>query len=107
MSDEPLKAEIARKALRLCMERIANASPVALPSILASTQNQLEWLVAYFEGRNSDRAKLRTLVFGHYAAREIDESDEEFVSALFDAAYVADRTASGLKIEMHALRRVS
>jgi hypothetical protein len=105
MSDESLKAEIARNALQICVERIDSRAPVALPSILESTKRQLEWLVAYFEGRNTDRAKLKTLVFGHYAAREMDESDAEFVNALFAAAYVADITASGLKIEPHMLKK--
>ena len=103
MSDEQLKAEIVRKALALCVDRIDRASPVALPVILDSTRKQLEWLVAYFEGRNTQREKLKTLVFGHYAAREIDETDEEFVQALHAASYVADQTARGLKLDPKAL----
>jgi len=99
MSDEVLKAAIARKALALCIDRINRASPVALPEILESTRRQLEWLVDYFEGKNTERQKLRTLVFGHYAAREIDENDEELVRALKDAFYVAVQTSKGLKVD--------
>lgn len=103
MSQEELKAEIARKALDLCNKRIRDKVPVALPQILDSTRIQLEWLVAYFEGKNSERQKLFKLTFGHYAAREMDESDSEFISALGMANYVAQRTAEGLKLDMKVL----
>ena len=107
MSDENLKAELARKALAICVDRIDKASPVALPAILESTRKQLEWLVAYFEGRSTQREKLKTLVFGHYAAREMDERDDEFVQALYMAAYVADQTARGLKLDKKVLRGIA
>lgn len=99
MSQEELKAAVTRRALNLCNNRISANSGVALPRILASTKTQLEWLLAYFEGKNSERAKLRTLVFGHYAVREIDQADEEFVDALKKAFYLASRTADGLKVD--------
>ena len=100
MSQEDIKAQVARKALVLCEDRIKNYSGVAIPELLGSIQRQLEWLVSYFEGRNHEREKLHTLVFGHYAAREIDERDEEFIKALYKANYVASQTAKGLKIEL-------
>ena len=46
-----------------------------------SIKTQLEWLLDFFEGRNEERRRLRALTFGHYAAREIDERDDEFVDA--------------------------
>jgi hypothetical protein len=102
MSDEALKAQVTRKALELCVDRLTRGTSAA-PEILESTRRQLEWLVAYFEGRNTEREKLRTLVFGHYAVREVDECDREFVDALAMAFYVASRTAHGLKVDWRAL----
>jgi len=103
MSQERLKAEIAKKALEICEDRIMSKSGVALPEIMGSIQVQLEWLVSYFEGKNSEREKLKTLVFGHYALREVDESDEEFIGALSKAYYVADQTSKGLKIDLKVI----
>lgn len=103
MSQEDIKAEVARKALALCRERIASKSNVALPHILDSTQKQLEWLVEFFEGNNAERHLLRELSFGHFAVREMNESDTEFINALTKAYYVAARTASGLKIDLSVL----
>jgi hypothetical protein len=107
VSQTELKANVARKALKLCIDRIGGKSKVALPEILDSIQVQLEWLVSYFEGESDDRDKLGTLVFGHYAAREIDERDKEFVDSLFNAAYVADQTARGLKIDLKVIENDS
>ena len=76
-----------------------NKSGPATPEIMKSIRSQLKWLVSYFEGMNCEREKLNTLVFGYYAAREVAESDEEFTNALYKAAYVADQTAKGLKID--------
>src|SRR5688572_31748567 len=45
MSDEQLKAEVARKALALCVDRITRRSPVATGEVLESTRRQLEWLI--------------------------------------------------------------
>jgi hypothetical protein len=101
MSQEEFKARIAKKALVACKGRIRSSSRIASPEILESIQSQLEWLVSYFEGHSQDRNKLKDLVFGHYAAREIDERDEEFINLLADAYYVASMTAKGLKIDEH------
>lgn len=103
MSQEDIKAEVARKALELCNDRINNNPSITVPEILESIRTQLEWLVSYFEGRNNERSKLRTLVFGHYAARELDERDEVFIQALNKASYVATRTSAGLKIDLNVL----
>ncbi len=107
MSQEDIKSQVARKALRLCENRIKNNSGVALPEILESIKAQLEWLVSYFEGRNNEREKLHAIVFGHYAARELDERDKEFVDALYKANYVASQTAKGLKIDLSIIENDS
>lgn len=100
MSQDDIKAQVVRKALVLCEKRIENYSGAAMPEILDSIKRQLEWLVSYFEGRNNEREKLHTLVFGHYAERELDERDNEFVEALYKANYVASQTVKGLKIDL-------
>jgi hypothetical protein len=99
MSQEALKVDITRKALELCCDRIRNKRQIALPEILDSIKSQLEWQLEFFEGRNSERGKLRKLVYGHFAARELGEEDPEFITALARAFYVASRTAEGLKID--------
>ena len=104
MSQEEVKAAVVRNALRICEERINNKSGTATPEIMKSIRNQLRWLVSYFEGKNSERVKLSTLVFGQYAAREVDGRDEEFTDALYKAAYVADQTAKGLKIDHEVIK---
>jgi hypothetical protein len=99
MSQDALKAAVTMRALDLCNNRIQINAGVALPDIMASIKTQLEWLLAYFEGRNKERAKLHKLVFGHYAVREVDERDEEFIDALTKASYVASQTARGLEVD--------
>jgi hypothetical protein len=103
MSQEALKAAVTKRALELCNNRIQTNAGVALPEIMTSIKTQLEWLLAYFEGRNNERAKLHKLVFGHYAVRELDERDTEFIDALTKAFYVASRTARGLKVDEKVL----
>lgn len=103
MSQEDIKARICQEALDICNERIASNARVVLPEIMSSIQAQLEWLVSYFEGRNAERSKLFELTFGHFAVREVDERDKEFVEALTKAFYVAARTREGLKIDLNLL----
>ena len=99
MSQEELKAQIAREALDICDRRIAMDSLPAPEAMMQSIRAQLAWLIEFFEGRSTERNKLHTLTFGHYAAREIEGSDPEFTAALHKAYYVASRTASGLKVD--------
>ena len=103
MSQEDIKAAISKVALDLCNQRIRSRSNVALAEIMQSIKAQLEWLVSYFEGKNSERQKLSELSFGHYAVREVDQSDEEFIDALTNAFYVAEKTREGLKIDLKVL----
>ena len=104
MSQEELKAGIAREALKVCNGRLTMSSATISESMGRSIKAQLEWLVAFFEGHHqAERGKLRQLTFGHYAAREIEDVDPEFAKALFRAFYVADRTAAGLKCDLTVL----
>ncbi|MBY6192137.1 hypothetical protein KUV22_17075 [Microbulbifer agarilyticus] len=103
MSQEDLKASICREALLICNDRIESKARVTLPQIMDSTKAQLEWLISYFETGTGDRAGLFNLTFGHFAAREIDESDRELIEALNKAFYVAVRTREGLKVDLNVL----
>ena len=99
VSQEELKAKIARDALEICDRRIAMDSSPVPETMMYSIRAQLTWLIEFFEGRSIERNKLHTLTFGHYAAKEIEGSDPEFAAALHKAYYVASLTASGLKID--------
>ena len=99
MSQEKLKAQVAREALEICNSRIATGSSPAPEAMMESIRAQLTWLIEFFEGRSTERNKLHALTFGHYAAREIEGSDPELTAALHKAYYVASRTASGLKVD--------
>ena len=103
MSQEDLKAALTRQALALCTERIAIGSPPVPRHMLQSVQVQLEWLLEFYEGRSTDRAKLSQLTFGHIAAREIEGTDPALAGALHKAYYAASRTAAGLKLDMAVL----
>ena len=103
VSQEDIKANLTRKALALCENRLATDHlPAPLP-MMQSIKAQLEWLIEFYEGRSAERARLYQLTFGHYAAREIEDSDPELKSALHLAYYAASRTAAGLKLDMAVL----
>lgn len=95
MSQEELKIDICTQALVVLKQHRAAIQPDMFESI----EQQLEWLISYFEGASKEREKLFTLTFGHYAAREIDARERKLVDALNRAFYVAVRTRQGLKLE--------
>jgi hypothetical protein len=103
MSQEELKARITREALRVCDERMTTGSFSVPEPMMQSIQAQLSWLIDFFEGRSTERDKLHKLTFGHFAAREIEDSDPELTDALYKAYYVASQTAAGLKIDLAVL----
>ena len=108
MSQEDIKAEISRQALLVCKQRIKSNVKVALPGILESIRIQLEWCIDFFEGRRpSERNKLHEITVGHFAVRELDERDKEFIEALTRVQYVATQTARGLKLDMAILENDS
>ena len=104
MDSKHILTQYSKKALALCCDRI-DQRPVATPQILESIRLQLEWLVAFGEGREANRERLHTLTFGHYAAREIEDLDVEFADALFKASYVADQIRGGLKVDPQVLEK--
>jgi hypothetical protein len=84
------------QALAVAGERLSRAPSAAM---YQSIEAQLRYLQAVVNGTEPDRTRLKTLNFGHYAARELEDSDPEFANALFPAFYVATRMARGLKVE--------
>ncbi len=104
MSQEDIKADISSNALSICQERIRTNSKVGLPDILEIIRVQLQWLVDFFEGRRqNERNRLHDIKLGHFALRELNERDVEFINALSKAQYVASQTAAGLKLDMKVL----
>lgn len=99
MSNEDVKVAVCKEALGVLSDRRSSL----LPHIADSIEAQLNWLIDYFEGRNSDRSQLFHLTFGHYAAREIDPREERLVDSLNSAFYVAVQTRKGLKIDLQRL----
>ena len=98
MSQESIKAKLCNDALLVAKEKVAINSNSLLP-MYQTIENQLQFLVDFFEGKNSEHAKLHTLNFGHLAVREIEDNDPKFAHLLKIAFYVADKTAHGLKLD--------
>ena len=98
-----LLAQTARRALELFRRRIA-ASLVAIPETQNSVLAQLEWLTDFAEGRNDDRTRLSSLVFGvHVAKEEVGPDNHELNDALSKAFYAATTFSRGLKIDPNAV----
>jgi len=88
---------VVRTALELARHRQAE-----VPSfpIYASCVAQLEYLLAVISHELPiDRVKLRTIIIGHYGAREFEGSDPEFADALMKSQWFASQMADGLKVE--------
>jgi hypothetical protein len=98
MSQESIKAKLCNEALLVAKEKVASNSNSLLP-MYQSIENQLQFLVDFFEGKNNEHAKLHTLNFGHLAVRELEDNDPKFAHLLKVAFYVADKTANGLKLD--------
>lgn len=98
MSQESIKAKLCNYALLIAKAKVASNSNSLLP-MYQSIENQLQFLVDFFEGKNNEHAKLHTLNFGHLAVREIEDNDPKFTHSLKVAFYVADKTANGLKLD--------
>jgi hypothetical protein len=97
MSQESIKTKLCNDALLVAKEKVASNSNRLLP-MYQSIENQLQFLVDFFEGKNNEYAKLHTLNFDHLAAREIEDNNPKFTHLLKVACYVADKTANGLKL---------
>jgi len=83
-------------ALELARRRLADAPSFA---IYSSCVAQLEYLCSALSQKSPvDLAKLRSIMVGHYGAREFEEADPEFARALMDAQAIASKMARGLKL---------
>jgi hypothetical protein len=49
-------------------------------------------------GAEPDRSKLKTIIVGHYALKEFEESDPEFANALYAAQNIPTQMSKGLNI---------
>ncbi|WP_455921910.1 immunity protein Tsi6 family protein [Pseudomonas putida] len=68
--------------------------------VYVSVLNQLEFIKAILEGRETDKARLHDLTLGAIATKEFGETDPELSDALIDAYYIADQMARGLKVQL-------
>jgi hypothetical protein len=49
-------------------------------------------------GEDSDRSKMKNIIVGHYAARELEGSDPDLAEALYSVQAIASKMARGLKV---------
>jgi len=68
-----------------------------------SIVEQLKFLKNYLNGKDKDRTKLMKLMFGVYAAKELEETDPDFAEILHKAFYVASQKKKGLKVDESVL----
>jgi Tsi6 len=96
MTEQPEPIATVRAALSLARTRHAEIPSF---SIYASCVAQLEFLLAtLMKEVPVDRARLRTIMVGHYGVREFEEADPEFSRALVDAQWIASQMGEGLKL---------
>jgi hypothetical protein len=81
-------------ALNLARSRLRDAPTF---EIYVSIVAQLEYLRSVIKGDVRDRSKLKDIIVGHFAVREIEECDPEFAQALMAAQFIASQAAKGLK----------
>jgi hypothetical protein len=82
-------------ALVLARERYS-AAPTF--EIFASIVAQLEYMARVLSGNEQDKSRMKTIMLGHYAVREFEESDPEFANALIQVQTIASKMAKGLKV---------
>ncbi|WAH57889.1 immunity protein Tsi6 family protein [Pseudomonas silvicola] len=68
--------------------------------VYTSVLNQLYFIKAILEKRETDKARLHDLTLGAIAVKEFEETDPELCEALKDAFYIADQIARGLKVQL-------
>jgi Tsi6 len=88
--------QVVNQALSIAKSRLA-ATPDF--DILKSLVAQLQYLSAVLNGKEADRSRLKTIIVGHYAVKEFEESDPELADALVAAQAVATKMAKGLKVD--------
>jgi hypothetical protein len=82
-------------ALRLARVRLSEAPEFEL---YRSTVAQLEYLLSVLSGVEKDRSRLKDIIIGHFAVRELAESDPEFSQVLRAAQFIASNASKGLKV---------
>ena len=87
--------ETVENALALARARLSTAPTF---EIFASTVTQLEYLLSVLQGDEPDRSRLKTIIVGHFAVREFEESDPELAELLIAAQGIASKMAKGLKV---------
>ena len=93
-------AEVVEKALEMAKQREKECP--SLPMYNSIVQ-QLEFLSNYLAGNDTDRTKLMNLMFGVYAAKELEETDPDFANILGKAFYVASQKKKGLRVDESSL----
>ena len=76
-----------KKTLTLSQCRLKEAPGY---DVYASIVAQLDYLLAVLDGSEKDRSKLKEIIIGHYAVRELGESDPELAQALRAAQIIAN-----------------
>lgn len=87
--------ETVNSALTVARQRLSEAPTVEM---FASIVRQLEYVARVLSGEDSDRSKMKDIIVGHYAARELEGSDPELAEALYGVQAIASKMAKGLKV---------
>lgn len=69
-------------------------------NILESIKLQLIYIKNILTAKEIDRSRLKDIIIGYYAAKELDGNDPVLQNCLFGASYISDQISSGLKIEL-------
>ena len=93
MTDDEAETIVA-DALALAQQRLRERPNFP---IFQSIVNQLEYLRGAIRQKPRDLPKLRTIMIGHYGAREFEESDPLFSKKLIDSQWIASRLGDGLR----------
>jgi GTP1/Obg family GTP-binding protein len=86
--------ETVNKALEIARQRQRTATSFEMFSSIVA---QLEYMERILSCEETDRSKMKEIIVGHYAARELEDSDPELANALFDVQAIASKMARGLK----------
>ena len=69
-------------------------------NILESIKLQLTYIKNILTKEEVDKSRLKDIIIGYYAAKELDGNDPVLQNCLFGASYISDQINSGLKIEL-------
>lgn len=87
-------SDLFRNALMETEERL-NIFPSF--QVLLSVRNQLNYLIQLADGIETDRTLLSTIIIGHYAAREFEDSDPLYASLLQRCQYEVEVLKTGVR----------